>query len=132
MEAVGGQTVQYAHICIQGRCVRCAKSRLFCPFLPGMSADVKISLGDIQNPPNLCVSPLFGIFFTIFAPMCGSEDTPPCFEGGELKKSCFGRYLDGYGWVSGPIRRLEGRKIGHDIILLRLLKIGNLGTKLVT
>ena len=32
----------------------------------------------------------------------------------------------------GGLGRLEARQIGHDIILRRLLKIGNLGTKLVT
>ena len=37
-------------------------------------------------------------------------------------------------WIGvgfGPSKGLEGRKIGHDIILCRLLKIGNLRTKLV-
>ena len=32
---------------------------------------------------------------TIFASMCGSKDPPPYFESGELKKTCFGRHLDG-------------------------------------
>ena len=35
------------------------------------------------------------------------------------------------GWGLGPSKGLEGRKKGHDIIPCRLLKIGNLGTKLV-
>ena len=34
------------------------------------------------------------------------------------------------GWVSGPGKGLEGLKIGHDIILCSLLKLGNLGTKI--
>ena len=46
---------------------------------------------------------------------------------GNSIKICFGRHLDGYGWGL----KLEGLKIGHDIIddqlLPRLLKIGNLG-----
>ena len=35
-------------------------------------------------------------------------------------------------WVLGPSTGLEGLKIGHAIILHRLLILGNLGTKLVT
>ena len=52
------------------------------------------------------------------------------FEDGELTKTCFGRYLDGLGWVLGPGKGLEGRKIGHDIILCRLLKIRQLRDKI--
>ena len=33
--------------------------------------------------------------FANFASMCGSKDNPPYFEGGELKKTCFGRYFGG-------------------------------------
>ena len=51
-----------------------------------------------------------------------SMDTSPYFEGGELKKKCFGRYLDGQGWVLGPSKGLGGLKIGYDIIVRRLLK----------
>ena len=32
----------------------------------------------------------------------------------------------------GPSKGLQELKIGHDIILRRFLKMGNLGTKLVT
>ena len=35
-------------------------------------------------------------------------------------------------WVLGPSKRLEGLKIGHGIIQRRFLKVGSLGTKLVT
>ena len=38
----------------------------------------------------------------------------------------------GRGGGLGPSKGLEGQKIGHDIILSRLLKIGTLGMKLVT
>ena len=57
---------------------------------------------------------------------------PPLFwGGGGLEKTCFGRYLEGSRWVLGPSKGLEGRTIGRDIIVRRLLKIGNLGTTLV-
>ena len=72
--------------------------------------------------------------FASFASMCGGgKDTPPpCVGGGELKKHDLEKnHLDGEGWVLGPSKGLEGLKVGHDIILRRLLKIGNLGTKLV-
>ena len=57
---------------------------------------------------------------------------PPTLRVGNSKKYVLGGYLDGQGWLQGPSKGLEGRKIGDDIILRRLLKMGNLGTKLVT
>ena len=72
--------------------------------------------------------------FASFASLCGSKDTRPYFEDGNCgeKKAYFGRYIDGWGSFWGPSKGLEGRKRWHDIIPHRLLKKGNLGTKLVT
>ena len=44
------------------------------------------------------------------------------FEGGELKKTMFWKVSRWVGWVLGPSKGSEGLKMGHDIILPRLLK----------
>ena len=58
--------------------------------------------------------------------------TVPYFESGELEKNMFGKVFGWAGWGLGLSEGLEGLTIGHDIILCRLLKIGNFGTQLVT
>ena len=85
------------------------------------------SLGDIQNMPTRSV---WGSLANC-ALISGIKDTF-FFENREVKKTCFGRSLDGLGWVWRPSNGLRGLKIGHDIIQRRLLKIGQFGTKLVT
>ena len=62
--------------------------------------------------------------------------TPPILGVGNSKKHVLKGVEMGRGGVLCPTKGLEGLKIGYDIIddklLTRLLKIGNLGTILVT
>ena len=52
----------------------------------------------------------------------GTQDTPPpYFEGGELKETSSRKNLDGKGWFLGRAKKLEGLKLGGDIIDDRIL-----------
>ena len=88
-----------------------------------MSARRRKHLGDIQNVPRRSIW-----HFLQFSLQCMELRTPPHFEGGE-QINMFWKVFRWVGWVLGPSKWLEARKIGHDIILCRLPEknIGNLG-----
>ena len=88
-----------------------------------------VYLWDIQNANTEHCGAFWK--FLQFSLGCVEVRRAPAIEGWGLEKHVLEGIQMGTAGFLGPSKGLEG-KIGHDIILCRLLQIGNLGTKLVT